>query len=58
MRALDASEWLKEPELEVVETTKNNTQGNDFTLYARQVTSLADDNASKAKPGTPPRRTP
>jgi type IV pilus assembly protein PilN len=58
MRALDASEWLKEPELEVVETTKNNAQGNDFTLYARQVTSLADDNASKAKPGTPPRRTP
>src|ERR1041384_8250438 len=41
MRALDASEWLKEPELEVVQATKNNTQGNDFTLDARQVTSLA-----------------
>jgi type IV pilus assembly protein PilN len=58
MRALDASEWLKEPELEVVETTKNNSQGNDFTLYARQVTSLADDDADKKKPGAPPRRTP
>jgi type IV pilus assembly protein PilN len=59
MRALDASEWLKEPELEVVQTTKNNTQGNDFTLDARQVTSLADEPADgKKKPGSPPRRTP
>jgi len=58
MRALDASEWLKEPELEVVETTKNNSQGNDFTLYARQVTSLADDADDKKKAGAPPRRTP
>jgi type IV pilus assembly protein PilN len=59
MRALDASQWLKEPELEVVQTTKNNTQGNDFTLYARQVTSLASDSDDgKKKPGTPARRTP
>jgi len=56
MRALDASQWLKEPELEVVETTKNNAQGNDFTLYAKQVTSLADDAAKK--PGAAARRTP
>jgi type IV pilus assembly protein PilN len=60
MRALDGSQWLKEPELEVVETTKNNAQGNDFTLYAKQVTSLTDDDAAgnKKKPGTAPRRTP
>ncbi|HXC58239.1 MAG TPA: PilN domain-containing protein [Steroidobacteraceae bacterium] len=59
MRALDASQWLKEPELEVVETTKNNAQGNDFTLYAKQVTSLTDDDvAGKKKPGAAPRRTP
>jgi len=59
MRALDASQWLKDPELEVVEATKNNAQGNDFTLYARQVTSLADDDAAvKKKPGAVARRTP
>ena len=60
MRSLDGSQWLKEPELEVVETTKNNAQGNDFTLYAKQVTSLTDDDAAgnKKKPGTAPRRTP
>lgn len=59
MRSLDASEWLKEPELEVVQTTKNNTQGNDFTLYARQVTSLtSDSDDGKKKPGTAARRTP
>jgi len=59
MRALDASQWLKEPELDVVEASKNNTQGNDFTLYAKQVTSLTDDDAtSKKKPGAATRRTP
>jgi type IV pilus assembly protein PilN len=54
MRSLDASEWLKDPELEVVESKKENTLGSDFTLYARQVTSLIDDAADKS-PGTPRR---
>jgi type IV pilus assembly protein PilN len=59
MRALDASQWLKEPELDVVQATKNNAQGSDFTLYAKQVTSLSDESADgKKKPGSPPRRTP
>jgi len=56
MRALAASEWLKDPELEVVESKKENAQGSDFTLYASQVTSLADAADSK-QPG-PARRTP
>jgi type IV pilus assembly protein PilN len=37
MRNLDASEWLDNPELEVVETQKGNTLGSDFTLFANQV---------------------
>ncbi|HYP81000.1 MAG TPA: PilN domain-containing protein [Steroidobacteraceae bacterium] len=56
MRALAASQWLKDPELEVVESKKENAQGSDFTLYASQVTSLADAADSK-QPG-PARRTP
>jgi type IV pilus assembly protein PilN len=46
MRALDASEWLKQPDLEVY-------QGTNFTLDAVQVTSLSDDTAGAArkKPG-------
>jgi type IV pilus assembly protein PilN len=43
MRNLDASEWLKNPELEVVESKKENALGSDFTLYADQVTTLTDD---------------
>ena len=31
-------EWLKDPELEVVETKKGNAPGSEFTLYADQVT--------------------
>lgn len=36
MRNLDASQWLVNPELEVVETKRENAVGNDFTLYADQ----------------------
>lgn len=36
MRNLDASQWLVNPELEVVETKRENAIGNDFTLYADQ----------------------
>ncbi len=43
MREIAASEWLKDPELEVVENQKSNaTAGSNFSLYARQVTSLGD----------------
>ncbi len=43
MRALDASEWLQEPEVEVVETKKGNTVGSEFTLYTRQKASAVDE---------------
>jgi type IV pilus assembly protein PilN len=55
MRSLAASEWLKDPELEVVESKRESTAGSDFTLYARQVTAAGEEAAKK-----PPtaRRTP
>jgi type IV pilus assembly protein PilN len=55
MRNLDASSWLKNPELEVVESKKENTFGSDFTLYADQVTTLTED-APPATAGQPVRR--
>jgi type IV pilus assembly protein PilN len=45
MRNIDASEWLKNPELEVVESKKENTFGSDFTLYAEQITTLTEQPA-------------
>jgi len=39
MRNIDGSEWLKNPELEVVATSKEKTAGSSFTLYADQVTT-------------------
>ena len=42
MRNLAGSQWLKDPELEVVETKRENTLGSDFTLYADQVTTLEE----------------
>jgi type IV pilus assembly protein PilN len=59
MRSLAASEWLKDPELEVVENKKGNAAGSDFTLYARQVTAAGED-AAPSNPGkkkAPARRT-
>lgn len=43
MRNIDASEWLKNPELEVVETKQGQVLGSSFTLFADQVTTVADD---------------
>ena len=60
MRSLAASEWLKDPELEVVESKRGNTTGSDFTLFARQVTTAGDEPAGGAAKNTrkaPARRT-
>ncbi|MEO6185339.1 MAG: PilN domain-containing protein [Steroidobacteraceae bacterium] len=51
MRSLEASQWLKEPELERVESKKGNALGSDFTLYAKQVTSLTTEAAPAAGKG-------
>ena len=50
MRNLDGSEWLRNPELEVVQTTKDKGPGSNFTLYADQVsTATADEGMGKGK---------
>jgi type IV pilus assembly protein PilN len=53
MRNIDSSDWLKNPELEVIETKKdNNAIGSSFTLFADQVTAAGADDANKnANPG-------
>jgi type IV pilus assembly protein PilN len=43
MRNLDGSQWLRNPELLVVETTKGSGSGSNFTLTADQVTAAGDD---------------
>jgi type IV pilus assembly protein PilN len=37
MRNIDDSEWMENPDLEVVETKKGQALGSDFTLFATQV---------------------
>lgn len=51
MRNIDGSEWLRNPELEVVQTGKDNKQpGSNFTLFAEQVSNaMSDDGAGKGK---------
>ena len=45
MRNLDGSQWLRNPGLEVVQTTKGSGPGSSFTLTADQVTLAGGDSA-------------
>jgi type IV pilus assembly protein PilN len=45
MRNIDGSEWLKNPELEVVETAKGKGPGSSFTLFADEVTTGGPEDA-------------
>ncbi len=47
MRNLDGSEWLRNPELEVVQTGKDKVAGSNFTLYADQVSTSGQDDGGK-----------
>jgi len=47
MRNIDGSEWLRNPELEVVQTTKG--PGSSFTLTAYQVSAAGAEDSSGAK---------
>lgn len=47
MRNLDGSQWLRNPELEVVETKKDQALGSRFTLFAEQVSLVASDAADE-----------
>ena len=50
MRNIDGSQWLRNPELEVVQTSKASGPGSSFTLTADQVTTAAPgDSAGKTK---------
>jgi type IV pilus assembly protein PilN len=56
MRNITASQWMRNPDLEVVEVRNANGVGSNFVLYAEQVspTAAADDTdktASKPKRG-------
>jgi len=49
MRNLDGSDWLRNPELEVVQTGKDKQPGSNFTLYAQQVSTAAGQDVGKGK---------
>jgi type IV pilus assembly protein PilN len=47
MRNIDGSDWLKNPELEVVQTAKNNSSpGSNFKLTAQEVSTAAPEDAN------------
>ena len=48
MRNISASQWMKDPELEVVESKTGGTAGDSFVLDAAQVTTAGDDDAAAA----------
>jgi type IV pilus assembly protein PilN len=50
MRSISASQWMKDPELEVVESKPGNTVGNSFVLDASQIVTTGDDDDAVAKP--------
>ena len=50
MRSISASQWMKDPELEVVESKPGNTVGNSFVLDASQIVTTSDDDDAVAKP--------
>jgi len=49
MRNIDGSQWLRNPELEVVQTSKGAGPGSSFTLTADQVTTAGADSGSSSK---------
>jgi type IV pilus assembly protein PilN len=51
MRNIDGSEWLRNPELEVVSTGKDKVAGSNFTLYADQVSTAGQDDSAGGKGG-------
>jgi len=47
MRNIDSSEWLRNPELEVVQTSSGRAPGSSFTLFADQVSTVDEDAATQ-----------
>ncbi len=48
MRNIDGSQWLRNPELDIVETKPGQVLGANFTLFADQVSTATED-AAKGK---------
>jgi type IV pilus assembly protein PilN len=55
MRNIAASQWLRNPELEVVEARKDSTLGNNFVLYAEQIPLPGDEEETPAASKKPKR---
>jgi type IV pilus assembly protein PilN len=54
MRNISGSQWMKDPELEVVESKPGNTVGNSFVLDASEIVASGDeDDAASAKSKRP-----
>jgi type IV pilus assembly protein PilN len=51
MRNIEASPWLTDPQLQVVETLKTGKVGADFTLTAMQKSTVPDDEIKSGKHG-------
>ena len=50
MRNIDKSQWLKNPDLSLIETKKDQALGATFTLFADEVTTAGDeDDAAKPR---------
>jgi type IV pilus assembly protein PilN len=57
MRNIDSSEWLKNPELEVVQSSKGaDAFGSSFVLDAEQVSHETGDDEAPSGPGAAARR--
>ena len=54
MRSISASQWMKDPELEVVESKPGSTVGNSFVLDASEIVAAGDDDDDAAKTKRPP----
>jgi type IV pilus assembly protein PilN len=54
MRNIEASNWLTNPELQVIETLKSGAQGSEFTLFATQHSVTQAPEGVKAPRGPRP----
>jgi type IV pilus assembly protein PilN len=54
MRNIEASPWLMNPELQVVETMKSGGTGSDFTLFATQKSAEPVEDERKPRRPRPP----
>ena len=49
MRSISSSQWMKDPELEVVESKSGNVTVNSFVLDASQIVTTGDDEDAPVK---------